>query len=122
MTGSNRHEGSTLPGGAAGYGGHGTDSRAPGAYNNNDGLDQRGGAYGESNTHGGILGGHHDNNTHGSHEKGGLLGRKKDDLEESLTREQKAKAELDAAMARHNEARQHADKQLNEKERAAEEE
>lgn len=121
LTGSSTHDRRDLPGGAAGYSGQdprGQDPRGPGAYSNNDSLAQHGGAHGTSNTHGSGLTGHHDG--HSSHEKGGLLGgRKKDDLDDSLTREQKAKADLDAALARHEEARTHADKQLNAKEQAA---
>jgi hypothetical protein len=111
LTGSDKHAGNTLPGGAAGFGGHGQDTRAPGAYNTQDGYGRE-----QGTTHDAGLTGHHDKH---SSSGGGLLGRKKDDLEDSLSREQKAKAELDAAMARHNEARTHADRQLNEKEQAA---
>jgi hypothetical protein len=126
VLGSHKHDNntSTLPGGAAyqqqdGYAGQ--DGRGPGAYNTTQG------GYGDNNTrtsvghsqgtHGGVLGNDH----HSSNDKG-LFGRKKDDLETSLTDEQKAKAELDAAMARHEQARQHAAKQLTDRESAAEEE
>lgn len=112
MTGSDKHSGSTLPGGAAGYGGQGQDTRAPGTYNTQDNYGREHGT-----SHDSGLTGHQDKH---SSSGGGLLGRKKDDLEESLSREQKAKAELDAAMARHNEARTHADQQLTAKEKAAE--
>lgn len=119
-----RHGDSTLPGGAAAYGADDAN-RGPGAY---DTLGESGrrDAYGDGNNasgHGGVLGDRRDGHEgrhgeHGSSDKG-FLGRKKDDLEDSLSREQKAKAELDAAMAKHNEARSHADKQLSERENAA---
>ncbi|KAL7008120.1 hypothetical protein EMMF5_002302 [Cystobasidiomycetes sp. EMM_F5] len=54
-----------------------------------------------------------------THDEKGFLGRKKDDIEDSLAREREAKAELDRAMAKHNAARTDAHGKLQAREEAA---
>ena len=75
----------------------GAATGAPGAYN--DGTT----GYGADPHH---------TTTAGNSSSGGGLFKKKDDLEDSLEKERRAKAELDAAMAKHQAAQQDASGRL----------